>query len=76
MEFSIKLHTIKSGWSNVYFEGTKVIISKNILFLSLKIDFVTANSADLDEMPLHAAFHLGLHCLPKYPFRGFWSSKG
>ena len=21
-------------------------------------------------------FHLGLHCLPKYPFRGFGSSKG
>ena len=22
-------------------------------------------------MPHFVAFHLGLHCLPKYPFRGF-----
>ena len=28
--------------------------------LFMKIDFVKA------------AFLLGLHCLPKYPFRGFW----
>ena len=40
MEFSIKLHTIKSGWSIVYIEGSYVIISKqNIVFLSLEIDF-------------------------------------
>ena len=26
------------------------------------------NSADPDEMPPYAAFHLGLHCLPKYLF--------
>ena len=37
------------------------------MFLSLNIDLVLANSADPDEMPHHAAFHLGLHCLPKYP---------
>ena len=29
LEFSIKQHTIKSGWSNVYTEGSQVIISKN-----------------------------------------------
>ena len=33
-------------------------------FLSLKIVFIFANSADPDEMPHYAAFHLGLHCLP------------
>ena len=27
-----------------------------------------ANSADLDEMPHNASFHLGLHYLLKYPF--------
>ena len=33
--------------------------------LSLKIEFVLANSADPDETPpLYAAFHLGMHCLP------------
>ena len=53
MEFSIKLHTIESEWSVVYIEGSQVIISKkNIVFLSLKIDFVLANSADPDEMLL------------------------
>ena len=30
--------------------------------------FSLANSADPDEMPPYVAFHLGLHCLPKYIF--------
>ena len=76
MEFSIKLHTIKSKWSIVYIEGSRVIISKNILFLSMKIEFVLANSTDPEEMSHHVAFLLGLHCLPKYPFRGFQYTKG
>ena len=42
--------------------GTQVKISpKNIEFLSLKIVLVLANSIDPDEMPHHAAFHLGRH---------------
>ena len=41
------------------------------LFLSLKLVLTLANSADPDEMQHTAAFHLGLHCLSKYPFRGF-----
>ena len=40
-------------------------------FLSLKIIFVFPKSGDPDEMPLYAAFHLGLHCLSRYQFRGF-----
>ena len=56
MEFSIK-----SGWSILYIERLQIIISENIIFLSLKIDFVYANSADPDEMPHFVAFHLGLH---------------
>ena len=32
-------------------------------------DFVLAITADPDEMPQHAAFHLCLHCLHKYPSR-------
>ena len=48
----------------------------NIEFLSLKVDFVLANSADPDEMLHYVAFHLGLHCLPKYMFRSFRSTKG
>ena len=76
MEFTIKLDTVKSEWSIVYIEGSRVIISKKCYILSLKMDFVVANCADPDEMPHYVAFHLGLHCLPKYPFRVFWSSKG
>ena len=30
------------------------------------IDYVLANSADPDKLPHCVAFHLGLHCLPKY----------
>ena len=52
----------KSGWSIKCIEGSKVIFSKNIVYLSLKIDFGQANSTDHDEMPPHAALHQGL-CL-------------
>ena len=65
---------IKSEWSIQYIEGSQVIISKKIIFLSLTIDLVSANSADPDEMPHYVAFHLGLHCLSKYPFSGFHST--
>ena len=51
VEFPLKFDTVKSGWSIVYFEESKVIISKNIIFLSLKVDLVLANNADPDQMP-------------------------
>ena len=38
--------------------------------------FIFASSADPDEMPHYAAFHLGLHCLPKYLFAGIQNEKG
>ena len=43
---------------------------------SLKIVLTSAKSAEPDEMQLYAAFHLGLHCLQKYPFKGFQNTKG
>ena len=49
MDYSIKLNTYKTGWSIIYFP-------KYIVFLSLKIDFIFANSAGPDEMPHHSAF--------------------
>ena len=65
IKFPIKPHTIvRSIVSQV------IIFEKNIVFISLKIDFVFANSAEPEEM---SHYHLGLHCLPKYQFRGFWS---
>ena len=46
------------------------------VFQSLKVVLTLSNSADPDEMQHYAAVHLGLHCLPKYPFRGFQYTKG
>ena len=40
------------------------------------INFVLANNVDPDEMQLNVKFHLGLPCLPKDPYRGFWSTNG
>ena len=34
MEFSIKFHTVKSGWSMVYIEGLQAIISKYYISFS------------------------------------------
>ena len=45
------------------------------VFLSLKINFGLAYSADPDEMPHYAAFHLGLQFLQKKTFRGFQYTK-
>ena len=53
----------------MYRKGSQVKFS--LKFWSLKVVFIIANSVDPDEMQQNAAFHLGLHCLPKYPFRGF-----
>ena len=50
-----------------------------VCFFSLKILFyhkTHKKSVDADEMPLYAAFQLRLHCLQKYPFRGFQYTKG
>ena len=46
------------------------------LFLSLLIALIVANSAEQNEMQNDDAFHLGPHCLPKYPLWGFCYTKG
>ena len=38
--------------------------------------FISANSADLDEMQHNAAFHLSIYCLSKNLFRSFLFTKG
>ena len=43
----------------------QIIISKNIMLLSLKIIFF---SADPDGILPNTVFYLGLHCLSKYRF--------
>ena len=41
------------------------------VYLSLRIGFTLTNSVQPDEMQHDAAFHLSLHCLSTYQFRGF-----
>ena len=50
------------------FPNKIVIFSQNIIF-------ALTNSVGPDEMPHYAAFHLSLHCLPKYAFRNPWYIK-
>ena len=64
----IKQSCVSTLAQYIYIEGSQVIIFKKSVFLSLTIDYVLTNSADPDEMPHNVAFHLGLCCLPKYPF--------
>ena len=45
------------------------------IFPSLNVVFILVNSADPDEVPPYAAFHLGLHCLPKYLFTDMQNKK-
>ena len=53
MECAVKFDTVKLGKS-IYIEGSHNILSKdiNFAFILLQIDFVMANSADPDEIPL------------------------
>ena len=45
-------------------------------FCPRRFVLVLANSADPDEKQYNAAFHLGLHCLPMYPFRSLQYTMG
>ena len=47
-----------------------------IHLLSIKIVVILVNSADSDKLPPYAAFHLGIHCLPKYLFTGIQNENG
>ena len=45
-------------------------------FCSWKLNFPYETVSDPDEMPLYAAFHVGLHCLQKYLFIIIQDEKG
>ena len=72
-EHNLEFLSSKGGCTGS-FESTLVKMQSNcwkahaaahIEFLSLKINYVSANNADQDEMLHYAVFHLGLYCLPK-----------
>ena len=79
MEFPIHIDINSMGLLIVYFKGSQVEFLSCDIFLSLKvvlIILIIGNSVDPVEMQHHAAFYLGLHCLPMYPFNGFQYTKG
>ena len=60
--------------SILYRNGLTVKIS---ILISVPEDcFNLANSTDPDEMLPYAAFHLDLHCLPKYLFTDIQNEMG
>ena len=69
---------IQYTWDGPFYSwrGHRLNFPNKIIFISLKIDCVLANSADPDEMLCYVAFHLGFHCLPKYLFSGLQASLG
>ena len=72
MDFSINVLILPI----VYFKGHRYHFLNYDVFLFLKVVLILENSANSDEMQHNAAFHLGLHCLPKYPFGSFPYTKG
>ena len=64
------LQLSQDGPLYIILRSHRLYFPQNIMFYSLKIVFALANSAGPDEVPHNAAFHLGLHCLPKYIFIG------
>ena len=75
MDFPIHIDTISIGLPILYVKGSQIGFFNNGVFQSLKVNLILANSADPDEMQHHAAFHLGLQCLPQCPVRGFQYTK-
>ena len=67
MSFPVHIDTKRMGMFSVYFKGSQLYVTEGC--------FNHSKCVDPDEMQLYAAFHLGLHSLPKYPFRG-WLSIG
>ena len=85
MHLTLCILIVSSFWFETRNLGSPYYISrgvrlnlkkKNVVFFFLKIFFTFTNSVDPDEMQHFAAFHLGLHCVQKYSFRGFPNTKG
>ena len=78
MDFPIYIDTISMGLPIVYFRGSQVeFFFSYLVCVPADCFFLISlvNCADADEMPHPAAFHLGLHCMPKYLFIGIQNEK-
>ena len=70
MDYPTHIDTTSMELSILYLKGLPgEILLYNYVFMSLKIVFILANSADPDEMPPYSAIHLGHNCLPKNMYR-------
>ena len=65
------MHVVQTSieLSILYFKRSQVAISIFFLYLYVPEDcFIMDKCADPNEILHYVAFHLDLHCLPKYPF--------
>ena len=70
MDSPLYIDTTSMGLRILYLKGLQVEVS--ILCIPVPEGcFNLANSTDPDEMQQHAAFHMGIHCLPKHSFMFF-----
>ena len=60
----ILMGLIQYAWAGSLYIEIHVKNSKLSCTSVLEIYFISANSADPDEMPHTVAFHLNFHCLP------------
>ena len=67
MDFPIQINAISMDFYIIYLKGSQVRISNSWCNSFPENCFDLNKSVDPDEMPYFAAFHLGLHCFPKYP---------
>ena len=63
------LYILSGHWLSFY-QLLYISVPEDCFYLNKQCRFCS------DEMAHYAAFHLGLHCLSKYPFRGFQNTKG
>ena len=70
MGFPIPIDTISMGLSIVCLKGNRKSGVYYDACLTLNVVLILTNIEDPDEMQHYAAFHLGLHRLPKYTFIG------
>ena len=77
MDFPIPIDTISIGLTIVFFQGSQVDFSK-LSGISVPVGcFNPSKQCRLMKCSIVLNFiHLGLQCLPEYPFRGFQHTKG
>ena len=78
MDYPIQIKAIRVGLSIIYFKGPQILIFQLVCISVPEYCFYMNKQTSVDhyEMPHYAAFHVGAHCLLKYPFMGFKYTKG